>query len=133
MIFIIKCNFCVLPLFWAYIWKPDNHLPHFILFSEYLPKDQSLKFLQKNIESLQGWKITFFFGFWLLGFSNFVLLVPNENQLGFHMRYDLFLHYGKVFIRTNMHMTRSMIMQALFHSPCWHWQYVVFRPIIEYS
>ena len=31
-----------------------------------------------------------FFGFWLLGFSKKnVLFFPNENQLGFHMRYHL--------------------------------------------
>ena len=55
-----------------------------------------------------------FFGFWLLGFSKkiYFLFFPSENQLGFHMRYHLFLHYGwflqnlgKYFIRTNMHMT----------------------------
>ena len=38
--------------------------------------------------------------------------ILNENQLGFHMRYYLFLHYGwflqtlgKEFTRTNMHTT----------------------------
>ena len=52
-----------------------------------------------------SWKMTFF-GFWLLGFS--ILFFPNENQLGVHMRYHLFLHYGwflqnlgKDFIQTN--------------------------------
>ena len=46
-----------------------------------------------------------FFGCWLFGFSYFF-------ELGFHMRYHLFLHYGwflqnlgKDFIRTNMHTT----------------------------
>ena len=36
-----------------------------------------------------------FLGFWLMGFSkkNCFLFFPNENQLGFHMRYHLFLHY----------------------------------------
>ena len=38
--------------------------------------------------------------------------LSNENNLGFHMRYHFFLHYGwflqnlgKDFIRTNMHTT----------------------------
>ena len=53
-----------------------------------------------------------FFWFLVIGFfkKRFVLFFPNENQLGFHMRYHLFLHYkwflqnlGKDFIRTNMH------------------------------
>ena len=53
-----------------------------------------------------------FFGFWLLCFSkkNVLFFFSIENQLGFHMRYHLFLHYGwflqyleKDFIRTNMH------------------------------
>ena len=61
----------------------------------------------------QSWKMTFCFVFcfdyWV--FQN-ILIFPNENQLGFHMRYHLFLHYGwflqnlgKDFIRTNMHTT----------------------------
>ena len=48
----------------------------------------------------------------VIGF--FKYFFPNENQLGFHMRYHLFLHYGwflqnlgKDFIRTNMHTTVS--------------------------
>ena len=48
------------------------------------------------------------FGYWVFQNKN-VLFFPNENQLGFHMRYHLFLHYewflqnlGKEFIRTNM-------------------------------
>ena len=55
-----------------------------------------------------------FFGFWILGSSN-KLFFTNENQLGFHMWYHLFLHYGwflqnlgKDFIRTNMHTTVSI-------------------------
>ena len=50
--------------------------------------------------------------FWFLGFVGFQKKNPNENQLGFHMRYHLFLHYGwfllnleKDFKRTNIHMT----------------------------
>ena len=37
--------------------------------------------------------------FWLnIGFfKKFVLFIPNENQLGFHMRYHLFLHFGWFF------------------------------------
>ena len=34
---------------------------------------------------------TFDFGIWFLGFSKKVLFRPNENLLGFHMRYRLFL------------------------------------------
>ena len=54
------------------------------------------------------------FGFWLLVFSKkkFFLLFPNENYIGFHMRYHLFLQYGwflqnlgKEAVRTNMHTT----------------------------
>ena len=63
-----------------------------------------------------------FFGFGLLGFSkkNFVDFFPNENQLGFHMRYHLFLHYGwflqnlkKDFIRTNMNTAVVMLTVPL--------------------
>ena len=52
--------------------------------------------------------------FSIIGFFKkvFFLFFPNKNQLGFHMRYHLFLHYGwflpnleKDFIRTNMHTT----------------------------
>jgi hypothetical protein len=46
----------------------------------------------------------------------FVLFFSNENNLGFHMRYHFFLHYGwflknlgKDFIRTNMHTTLTWI------------------------
>ena len=55
--------------------------------------------------------------FWLLGFSKKIFLFfPNENQLDFHMRYHLFLHYewflqnlGKNCIRTNMHTTVTRV------------------------
>ena len=52
-----------------------------------------------------------FLEFGILVFQKKMFLIfPNENQLGFHMRYRLFLHYGwflqnleKDFIPTNMH------------------------------
>ena len=75
----------------------------------------------KNCSQMVNWilvelenDIFLVFGFWLLGFSKkiFFLLFPNENYIGFHMRYHLFLHYGwflqnidKDIIRTNMHTT----------------------------
>ena len=64
------------------------------------------------------------FGFWLLGFSKkiFFLLFPNRNNLGFHMRYHLFLHYGwflqnieKDFIRTNMHTTVGVLAASFIY------------------
>ena len=59
--------------------------------------------------------MTFFwylvFGYWVFQ-KKYFFLFPNENYIGFHMRYHLFLHYGwflqnieKDFIRTNMHTT----------------------------
>ena len=80
------------------------------------------------------------FGFWLLGFSKkiFFLLFPNENYIGFHMRYHLFLHYGwflqnieKDFIRTNMHTTVSLhlplfdcLVEKLVHI---RWEFLLHR------
>ena len=47
------------------------------------------------------------FGYWVI---QKIFLFANENQLGFHMKYHLFLQYGfflqnfeKYFIQTNMH------------------------------
>ena len=67
---------------------------------------QALKFWRKNVENWRSWKMTFCF----VGFFKFFFL--NENHLGFHMRYHLFLHYWwflqnleKGFILTNMHTT----------------------------
>ena len=66
-----------------------------------------------------------FLGFWLLGFSKEIIFLffPNENQLSFHMRYHLFLHYkcffqnlGKDFIWTNMHTTVTI---WIFSSTNW--------------
>ena len=61
------------------------------------------------------------FGFWLLGLKKNL----NENQLGFYIRYRLFLHYGwflqnleKGFIRTNMHTT--VIMQEPNYRKSWN-------------
>ena len=96
-------------------WQPYrlSHIAAFCINLSFSPKDQFLKFSRKNIENWQSWKMRFFFGFWLLGFPN--NFFTNENQLGFHMRYQLILHYGsfiqnlgKDFIRTNMHTTVSI-------------------------
>ena len=62
-------------------------------------------FFRENFRKLEN----VIFVFWLSGLSK---KNPNENQLGFHMRYCLFLHYvwflqnlEKDFIQTNMHTT----------------------------
>ena len=95
-------------------WWPYklSHINALWINLSYSPKDQSLKSLQKNIDVWRSWKWHFLvFGFWLLGFSKKnCLFLLNGNQLGFHMRYHLFLLYGwflqnlgKDYIRTNMH------------------------------
>ena len=102
-------------------------LDQFIL----LTQGQSLNSLQKNIVVWRSWKwkkywglvelkMTFFgFGFLVIGFfkKKLCLFFPNGNQLGFHMRYHLFLLYGwflqnlgKDYIRTNMHTTVCICM-----------------------
>ena len=101
---------CFYPFFELTAWKPYrlSHVNTLCIKLFYLLKDQSLKFLQINIENWRSWKMTFF-GFLVIGFFNFVFLFfLNENQLGFHMRYHLFLHYwwfiqnlGKDFIQIN--------------------------------
>ena len=70
-----KCNsltYIRLFCFWRL-----NHINVLCINLSYSPKDQSLKFLRKNIENWLSWKMIFF-GFWLLGFSK--KKNPNENQ-----------------------------------------------------
>ena len=62
--------------------------------------------LMKNIE--MGELEIDVFCYWFF----FSIFFPNENQLGFHMRYHLILHYecllqnsGRSFIQNNMHTT----------------------------
>ena len=105
--------FVFLLLFWAYIGQPDNHIawatsmplasiyPTYILIQGPIPKI--------SVGGAGKWH----FLFWVLSSSkkNVCFFPPNENQLGFNMRYHLFLHFGwflqnlgKYFIQTNMHM-----------------------------
>ena len=64
--------------------------PHRCLLHKFilLTQDQSLKVLRKNIENWRSWKNQFFG----VGNFEFLWLHPHEDQLGFHIKYRLFLH-----------------------------------------
>ena len=73
-----------------------------------------MKFSWKNIEIWRSWKMSFFLvgHFEFLFAKKFFFFFFNEKNLGFHMRYHFFLHYGwflqnlgKEAVRTNMHTT----------------------------
>ena len=73
-----------------------------VLYINLLTQGPMLEIYGKNIENWQSWNITFFCFFNLkalnkhfLGFLFFkkILFFPNEYQLGFHMKYHLFLNY----------------------------------------
>ena len=101
-----------------------SHITALPINLSYSPKDQSLKFSQKNIENWQSWKMTFCFVFLFLVIGVFkicFLFFRNENHHGFHMRQRLFLHYGwflqnleEGFIRTNMHTNVHFAGNNLF-------------------
>ena len=81
-----------------------------IFTSQTLQKPHLKKYKRENSKILKFGRVgdIYLIFFWFL----VIVFFPNENQLGFHIRYHLFLHYGwflqnleKDFIGTNLHTT----------------------------
>ena len=99
-------------------WRPYrlSQINALCINLSYLPKDQSLKLLRKNIENWRSWKMTFCFVFCFFVFCYWVFqkkifwFILNENHHGFHMHNGWFLqNLEKGFIWTNMHTTVNLI------------------------
>ena len=130
-----KRNFLVFSgYFWAYVGQPQDHigrLSHINTFCIiWWAKDQSMNISWKNIKNWQSWKMSslsqpfwFFFCFTLTSAILLLLLLfllyLNEKKQPIHMRYHLFLHYGRFLqnvgkgcVRTNMHTTVCIYLNS---------------------
>ena len=105
-----------LSLRWTAWWPYRlSHINALRINLSYLPKDQSLRFSRKNTENWSSWGMTFFW-FLVIGFFKiFVLFFPNENQLGFHMRYHLFLDS---FFRIVKKTSWELVCTRLYNVQC---------------
>ena len=114
--------------------QPDNHIgwatpmPFASIYPTH-PRTNSWNCCEKKLR-ISGAGTWQFLCFWFsdIGFFNFFFF-PNENHLGFHMRYHLFLHNGwllqnleKDFVRTNMHTTVSLRMTKNFTRDIFKWK-----------
>ena len=87
-------------------WQPYklNHINPLRINLSYLPKDQSVKFLRKNIEDWRSWKMTFFW-FLIIGFLK-------KNTFGIN-----WASIRNLVIETDF----TLIINYHFHQVWWLW------------